>query len=57
MTVKNVYYCFIIHDNRKPEAINLSKYSVVDDRGYVYEKWISKKSILKIEFTTIISTV
>ena len=38
MTVKNVYYCFIIHDNRKPEAINLSKYSVVDDRGYVYEK-------------------
>ena len=33
-TVKNVDYRCIIHNNSKPQAINLSKNSVIEDFGY-----------------------
>ena len=35
ITVKNVGYCCIIHNISKSEAINLSKNSVLEDRGYM----------------------
>ena len=34
ITIKNVDYCCNIH-NSKSEAINLLKYSVLEDRGYI----------------------
>ena len=34
-TVKNVDYRCIIHNTSKPEAINLSKNSVLGDCGYI----------------------
>ena len=35
VTVKNVDYRCIIHNNSKSEAINLSKISILEDRGYI----------------------
>ena len=35
ITVKGVGYRCIIHDITKSEAINLSKYYVLDDCGYI----------------------
>ena len=35
ITIKNVDCCFIIHSISKSEAINLSKHSVLEDRGYL----------------------
>ena len=35
ITVKNVYYRCIIHNNSKSEAINLLKNSVLVDRRYI----------------------
>ena len=44
-TVENVDYCCIIHNNSKYEAINLLKNSVLEDRGYRYEKILSCISV------------
>ena len=41
ITVKNVDYHCIIHNNSKSEAINLLKNSVLEDRGYIYKKILS----------------
>ena len=35
IAIKNVYYCCIIHNISKSEAINLLKSSVPEDRGYI----------------------
>ena len=35
ITVKNVDYCYLIHNISKSEAINLLKDSVLEDRGYI----------------------
>ena len=35
ITVENVDYCCIIHNIGKPEAINLWKTSVLENRGYI----------------------
>ena len=35
ITVKNVYYCCIIDNISKSEAINLLKNSALEDRGYI----------------------
>ena len=35
ITVKNIDYCCIIHNISKPEAINLSGNSVLEDCGYI----------------------
>ena len=51
--VKNVNYCCIVHNITKSDAINLLKNCVLKNCGYI-EKCKSKKSILKIECTTII---
>ena len=35
ITVKNVGYCYIIHNIIRPDAIDLLKSSVLEDRGYI----------------------
>ena len=35
ITIKVVDYCCIIHDISKPEAINFSKSSILDNFGYI----------------------
>ena len=35
ITIKNVDYCCIIHNIYKSEAINLSKSSELENRGYL----------------------
>ena len=35
ITIKNVDYCCIIHNNSKPKAITLLKSSVLQNRGYI----------------------
>ena len=52
ITVKGVGYPCIPHGISKFEAIHQLEKCVLDDRG-VYIKCMSKKSILKIESTTI----
>ena len=47
------YFC-IYHEISKSEAINLLENSVV---VAIFKKHISKKSILKIASTTIVSTI
>ena len=35
ITVKNVYYCCIIHKISKSDAIKLLKNSILENRGYM----------------------
>lgn len=35
MTVKDAYYCCIIHDIDKPDTIHLLENSLLDYRGYI----------------------
>ena len=35
ITIKNIDYCCIIHNVSKYTAINFSKHSVLEDRGYI----------------------
>ena len=56
ITVKYVDYCCINHGISKSHAIPLLKNSVFDDR-LAYIKCISRRSILKAEYTTIVLTI
>ena len=38
ITVKNAGYCCIIHNISKSEAINLIESTVLENRGYIYNK-------------------
>ena len=52
--IKGVGCRCIIHDISTSDGINLLKKSVLEDRGYI-QKCISKKLILKIDSTTILT--
>ena len=45
ITVKNVYYCCIIHDINKSEAINLLENSMLEDHGYIEKLHIQEINI------------
>ena len=57
ITVKSVNYCCIIYGVRKFEGIHLLESFVLEDRGYIYKKCISKRSVLKVEPATIMLTI
>ena len=57
ITVINVVYHCIIHDISKSDTINLLENSVCLKIMAIYKNGICKKSILKIESTTIILTI
>ena len=42
ITVKSDYYCCIIHNISKSEAIRLFKNSVLENLGYIYRKYYPK---------------
>ena len=58
ISIKNVDYCFIIHNISKSKATNLWKNSVLEDCGYVYKTIVLNFSLFKtFTFWTSISKV
>ena len=50
ITVKDIYYRFIIHDISKSEVIHLLKNSVLDVRGYMFSEISIKDRVYNYYF-------
>ena len=52
ITIKNIDYLCIIHNNRKSKAINLLENYVLEDRGYILKNIVLNFSLFKAVFFT-----
>ena len=57
ITVKNIDYLCIIHNNSKSKAINLLENYVLEDRGYILKNIVLNFSLFKAGFFYIFCSV